>query len=195
MPYIGHKGEQLLRALTKKLKRYLTISNVRIVTRTTTTKLNMFTNVKDKTLKENKCNVVYEFTYQKCSKSYIGKTERTLLERTKEHAYKDNDSAVNKHLQSCYDPEDLNKKTNKELVDLVVNNTKIIYSANNWNLLLYKEALHIKRRECALNNGLKARVDHAVAFFEGGAGESNSQGASPLGQILKIITPKIPLPV
>ena len=39
MPYIGHKGEQLLRGLTKKLKRYLTISNVRIVTRTTTTKL------------------------------------------------------------------------------------------------------------------------------------------------------------
>ena len=53
------------------------------------------------------------------------------------HAYKDNDSAVNKHLQSCYDLEDLNKKTNKELVDLVVNNTKIIDSANNWNLLLY----------------------------------------------------------
>ena len=75
----------------------------------------MFTNVKDKTPKENKCNVVYEFTYQKCSKSYIGKTERTLLERAKQHAYKDNDSAVNKHLQSCHDPEDLNKKTNKEL--------------------------------------------------------------------------------
>ena len=70
--------------------------------------------------------------------------------------HKDNDSAVNKHLQSCYDPEDLNKKTNKELVDLVVNNTKIIDSANNRNLLLYKEALHIKRCKCALNNGLKA---------------------------------------
>ena len=155
MPYRS-KREQLLRGLTKKLKRYLTISNVRIVTRTTTTKLNMFTNVKDKTSKENKCNVVYEFTCQKCSKSYIGKTERTLLERAKEHAYKDNDSAVNKHLQTCYDPEDLNKKTNEELVDLVLNNTKIIDSANNWNLLLYKEALHIKRRECALNKGLKA---------------------------------------
>ena len=103
MPYIGHKGEQLLRGLT--------ISNVRIVTRTTTTKLNMFSYVKDKTLKENKRNVVYEFTCQKCSKRYIGKTERTLLERAKEHGYKDNDSAVNKHLQSCYDPEDLNKKT------------------------------------------------------------------------------------
>ena len=65
MPYIGHKGEQLLRGLKKKLKRSLKISDVRIVTRTTTTKLNMFTNVKDKTPKENKSNVVYEFTCQK----------------------------------------------------------------------------------------------------------------------------------
>ena len=116
----------------------------------------MFTNMKDKTPKENKSNVVYEFTCQKCSDSYIGKTERTLLERAKEHAYKDNDSAIHKHLQSCYEPDDLTSKTNKELVDLVVNNTKVIDSARNWNLLLYKEALHIKRRKCVLNNGLKA---------------------------------------
>ena len=60
------------------------------------------------------------------------------------------------HLQSCYEPDDLTSKTNKELVDLVVNNTKVIDSARNWNLLLYKEALHIKRRKCVLNNGLKA---------------------------------------
>ena len=156
MPYIGHKGEQLLRGLKKKLKRCLNISDVRIVTRTTTTKLNMFTNMKDKTPKENKSNVVYEFTCQKCSNSYIGIIERTLLERAKEHAYKDNDSAINKHLQSCYEPDDLTNKTNKELVDLVVNNTKVIDSARNWNLLLYKEALHIKRRKCVLNNGLQA---------------------------------------
>ena len=43
----------------------------------------MFTNVKDKTPEESKCNVVYEFTCKKCSKSYIGKTEGTLLERAK----------------------------------------------------------------------------------------------------------------
>ena len=78
-------------------------------------------------------------TCQKCSKSYIGKTERTLLERAKEHAYKDNDSAVNTHLQSCYDPEDLNKETNKELVDLVVNNTKIIDSALTYSCTLTAE--------------------------------------------------------
>ena len=79
----------------------------------------MFTNVKDKTPKQNMSNVVYEFTCQKCSKSYIGKTERTLLERGKEHAYKDNDSAVKKHSKSCYSPEELKNKTNKDyIVDL-----------------------------------------------------------------------------
>ena len=54
------------------------------------------------------------------------------------------DSAVNNHLHSCYSPKELTKKTNKELVDLVVNSTKVIDSARNWSLLLYKEALHIK---------------------------------------------------
>ena len=76
--YIGRKGKQLLRGRKYKLKRCLHFSDVQIVTRTTTTKLNMFTNVKDKGPEENKSNV-YDFTCQKCSKSYIGKTEQTLL--------------------------------------------------------------------------------------------------------------------
>ena len=81
MPYIDHKGEQPLRRLKEKLKRCLNISHVRIITRTTTAKLNKLTNVQGKTHKENKSDVVYEFTRQKCSKSYIGKTEQTLLGR------------------------------------------------------------------------------------------------------------------
>ena len=120
MPYSGQKGEQLLRGLKNKLKRCLNIPKVQIVTRTTTTKLNMFTNVKDKTPEEHKSNLVCEFNCQKCNKSCIGKTERTLLERAKEHAYRDYDSAINKHLQSCYSSEELTKKSNKELVELVV---------------------------------------------------------------------------
>ncbi len=40
--------------------------------------------------KQNKSNVVYKFTCPKCN--YIGKTDRTLLERVKEHAYKDKES-------------------------------------------------------------------------------------------------------
>ena len=55
------------------------------------------------------------------------------------------DSAVNNHLHACLlQSQRIDKKTNKELVDLVVNSTKVIYSARNWSLLLYKKALHIK---------------------------------------------------
>ena len=36
------------------------------------------------------------------------------------------------------------------------NNTNIIHRDDNWNLLLYKEAYHIKRSTPFLNNGLKA---------------------------------------
>ena len=95
----------------------------------------------------------------KRNSSYIGKTDRTLLERVKEHAYKDQESAVNKHLNSCYDTNYLDSKTNNGLTDFVMTNSKIIDSSNNWNLLFYKEALHIKRRKSILNNGLKASRD------------------------------------
>ena len=33
--------------------------------------------------------------------NYMGKTERTLYERTVEHAWTDNNSAVYKHLNDC----------------------------------------------------------------------------------------------
>ena len=44
----------------------------------------------------------------------------------------------------------------KYLTHTVRVNTKIIDSDVNWNLLLYKEAYHIKRSAPSLNNGLKA---------------------------------------
>ena len=130
----------------KKLLRCLNV-NVQIETRITTTKLNLFTNTKDKVLKQNKSNAVYEFTCPKCNSSYIGKTDRTLLERVKEHAYKDQERAVNKHLNSCYDTNYLDSKTNNELTDFVMTNSKIIDSSNNWNLILYKEALHYTSKD------------------------------------------------
>ena len=46
---------------------------------------------------------------------------------------------------------------NKEFfAQTVRDNTNIIDSDDNWNLLLYKEAYHIKRLTPFLNNGLKA---------------------------------------
>ena len=156
MPFIGTKGEQPLRGLKRKLLRCLNV-NVLIRTRITTTKLDMLTNAKDKVPKQNKSNVVYKFTCPKCNINYIGKTDRTLLERVKEHAYKDKESAVNKHLNSCYDTAYLDAKSNKELIEFVLTNTKIIdVLFKKLEFTTLQEALHIKRRKPMLNNGLKA---------------------------------------
>ena len=118
--------------------------------------------------------VVAEFTCPGCNSSYIGKTNRTLLVRTQEHAFTDKESAIYKHLRHCdqiqhiqglYNLPDIftNKNgppsfaINKEFfTETVRSNTKIIDSDDNWNLLLYKEAYHIKRSSPPLNNGLKA---------------------------------------
>ena len=46
---------------------------------------------------------------------------------------------------------------NKEfLTQTVRDNTNIVDHDDNWNLLLYKEAYHIKRSASFLNTGLKA---------------------------------------
>ena len=84
-------------------------SDVRIVTRTTTTKLNMLiTNVKDKTSKENKSDDgVMSLRARNDGNSYIGETERTLLEPAKEHAYNDNDSAVTSIYRSSHPPRNI----------------------------------------------------------------------------------------
>ena len=68
------------------------------------------------------------------------------------------------HMQGLYNLPDIfinnnphSSAMNKEYLTHTVRvNTKIIDSGDNWNLLLYKEAYHIKRQAPSLNNGLKA---------------------------------------
>ena len=108
--------------------------------------------------------------------SYVGKTERTLSERTTEHAWSSNDSAIKFHLDSCdafndilcihnMSPSlfsdtwfsDAGSDNHRALrIELVQNNTTIIDRHNNWNILLFKEALKIKELKPCLNSGLKA---------------------------------------
>ena len=66
-----------------------------------TTKLSFFTSNKDKIPLLSSSSVIYEFSCPGCMKSYIGKTESTLFNRTYEHGWKDKKSAINKHLESC----------------------------------------------------------------------------------------------
>ena len=60
-----------------------------------------FVSCKDKTPKEFQSSVVYKFSYPGCAKAYIGKTDRCLYTRMKEHASTDNKSDIYKLMNSC----------------------------------------------------------------------------------------------
>ena len=124
-------------------------------------------------------NLVYQFTCPGCSKTYIGKTERNLATRLSEHSdpFK---SAISKHLTDCEHANfivDLNNLydnlNNSDIhqpdssfthLDLLRTNTKILHSLHNTNsnLLLFREALHIKFKKPELNSGIKASKELIV---------------------------------
>ena len=56
--------------------------------------------MKDKLSILSKSNVVYQFSCPGCESSYIGKTEQTLFERTKEQVTRA-DSVIKEHFDNC----------------------------------------------------------------------------------------------
>ena len=91
--------------MKKHYKCFRTDRTVKFVLKYETTKLSYFTNTKDKISLLSQSSVVYKLVCPGCSSSYIGKTERTLWERTEEHAYKNNNqkeqSVIYEHLLTC----------------------------------------------------------------------------------------------
>ncbi len=67
-----------------------------------TTNSNSFLSCKDKTPTKYQSSVVglYEFTCPGCKSKYIGKTDRRLYTRIKEHSL-DNKSEIFNHITSC----------------------------------------------------------------------------------------------
>ena len=73
-----------MKKLYKCFKKEVT---VKFVLHYQTTKLSYFTNTKDKTPFLTQSSVVYKFVCPGCKSCYVGKADRTLHDRTKEHAY------------------------------------------------------------------------------------------------------------
>ena len=122
------------------------------------TKLFFFTNMKDKLSKLNKSNVIYQFSCRGCESSYIGNTEQTFLQITKEHvthAY----SAIKRHLDNYSNVKHLFPftiwywLTQEITLNLVLHNTRIIYEITGTFYCLKK---HIKVKCPISNNGVKA---------------------------------------
>ena len=165
MNYSGETAERMFKSCIKKLYRsFKRENNVKFVTHYKTTKISFFTNTKDKT----PSSVVYQFTRPGCSCNYIGKTERTLLEKTEEHAYSNKNSneqsAIYEHLSTCHhyrhivDLFNVNNhdvKCNKFDTNQIRSNTIVLDKAGNWNELVFKETLLIKLLKPSLNTGLK----------------------------------------
>ena len=169
IPFLGKQGEYLVKKLTRKLQRNLT-KPVKFIVIYQTKKVSYFLSKKDKIPDLERNDLVYEFSCPGCSATYISKTVRNLRTRLSEHA-KLNTSAVSKHPTTCeharhiadlhnlYDNvNDLNPDKPFNDYELITNNTKILQSLQhtNANILLFLEALHIKFKRPALNNGLKA---------------------------------------
>ena len=60
----------------------------------------VITNMKGKLNMLSRSNVVYQFSCPGCESSYIGKTDRTLFERTKQHVTRA-DSAIKGPFDNC----------------------------------------------------------------------------------------------
>ena len=161
------------------MKRFLNPSKkANIKTLFKTTHLSVFTSTKDKVppLSKSQRKSVYEVKCPGCGIQYIGKTDRTLHERTREHAWSDVDCPLRNHLSSCehflrtyglLSIPDYN--TSDDIfghgiislrvfsIELVRQNSRILHTDRNWNRLLYKESLSIERLNPVLNRGLKAK--------------------------------------
>ena len=100
----------------------------------------------------------------------IGKTDRCFYTRIKEHA-RDSKSEIFEHITSCelfqhiksilelYPDDQTNLSQTCILPEFIFNNSKIIDRSDHWSLLLFKEALAIRRFKPELNHGTKAFKD------------------------------------
>ena len=166
-PYAGIKGEQLVKSLIRKMKRFLK-KNVQFIVTYETKKLSYFCNNKDKIHDHQRHNIVYKITCPGCGKRYIGKTDCCLLIRFTEHATQ-SDQPMYKHFLTCNHFKDLYGILNVELGDLdndkpsndfkitsILDNYEIIGSNRNWSQLLFLESLCIKQQDPYINKGISA---------------------------------------
>jgi hypothetical protein len=163
----GKYGNILTKKFVNKTCRSLK-SPCKFILNWQTTNSNCFLSCKDKTPDEYKSYVVYEFSCPDCRSSYIGKTDRCLYTRLKEHSTREN-SEINAHINCCehfqhikslmeLSPDSTNtiNTINTNLTKLIFRNWKIIDRSDHWSLLLFKESLAIRRWKHDLNHGAKA---------------------------------------
>ena len=117
--------------------RHKAVVNVKLRCFQSTRKLQRWFSVKDRQALLNQFNVVYKLTCS-CGASYIGQTQRNLINRIEEHRTSLS-SAACRHLQANPD----------HRVDF--HNPEVIDSDNNWRRLQILESLLIQEHKPELN--------------------------------------------
>ena len=93
VPYLGSKGEGLVKSCIQKLKRCVK-TNVKFVVLYNTKKSAMFCSAKDKIPTYQK-SVVYSIRCPGCGDKYVGKTDKCVITRMSEHATRADQSMFN----------------------------------------------------------------------------------------------------
>ena len=178
LPYAGQKGEQLVKSCIRKVKKCLKKDipiHFKIIYKTHN--MSYYVNNKDHTPLMQQSNVIYEFSCPGCHANYIGKTERTLNERSQEHGWTNKDKPVYHHLMNCENFQyimnihrcndllenshtsitttDYDLDIRNFLINTVKTNIKVLDRAAHWDILLIKEGLYIKNLNPTLNNGFQ----------------------------------------
>ena len=166
LPYTGKEAETIVRRSKKRLsKLFKREKNVKFSIFFQSTKLSFFTSNKDRIPLLSNSNVIYKYSCPGCGEKYVGKTENTVFNRTKQHGWTQKDSAIRKHFNTCQGWKDItgllqifDSDVDKMLLQInsVRENTEIIRRSNNWLTLAFQEALAIKELKPKLNHGLKS---------------------------------------
>ena len=169
LPYSGKEAESIVFRCKKRLMK-LFKRDIKVVFKVhfQATKLAFFTSNKDKTSLLSCSGLVYSYSCPGCAKSYIGKTDNTLFNRTKQHGWSDKDSAIGKHFRSCQQWKDIVGMFGIEdegvdhrafQINTVRNCTKILKRSDNWLKLAFLESLAIKEHSPELNSGIRSCKD------------------------------------
>ena len=166
LPFSGKEAESIVKRSKRRLmKLFKKEKSVKFSIFFESTKISFFTSNKDKIPDLSNSNVIYQYCCAGCGAEYVGKTETTLFNRTKEHGWSQKDSAINKHFKTCrgwkeiigllqiFDP-DVDEMQLQ--INSVRENTKIIRRSKNWLTLAFHESLAIKELKPELNKGLKS---------------------------------------
>ena len=169
LPYAGKEAENVVIRCKKRLfKLFKKEVKVAFKIHFQATKLSFYTSNKDKTPLLSNSGLVYRFKCPGCAETYIGKTESTLFNRSKQHGWTDKKSAVYKHLEECphwNEIVDMLRLNDVELdhmnlqINTVRDNTQIIRRSDNWLKLAFLEALAIKEYKPKLNCGIRSCKD------------------------------------